>query len=393
VAHNGSEIELSLDEGRVAAAGRSLPVHEIELELRRGKPPQLFRLARQLARHGRATLAVRSKADRGYELLTGRAAQPVKAFSAWLSPDMRASDAFQAIARACLHQLLFNLPALRASNAEGLHQARVALRRLRTAISLFSELLRDAQSTEIKTNLKWLTGEFGAARSLDVFVGRVVEPVVGRQHREDGFDELKAHIDDDRTHAFERARSAIETVRFRALVLDVAAWIELGDWKAGTDDLKRALSNRSICRTATEQLEARHRRIVKRGKHLGALSPRRRHKLRIAVKKLRYAIEFFAPLFPAKKERLRRRAFAAALKELQDCLGDLNDIMAHERLSRELVNRHLRGPQRRGQIWGVFAAGELCGQEQARCGSVLKSAIAAYEQFANAKRCWPKFGG
>jgi hypothetical protein len=102
----------------------------------------------------------------------------------------------------------------------------------------------------------------------------------------------------------------------------------------------------------------------------------------------------FSPLsFPQRKKGGARRAFAAALKELQDRLGDLNDIMAHERLSRELVNRHLRGPQRKGQIWGVFAAGELCGHEQARCGSVLKSAIAAYEQFANTKRYWPKFGG
>jgi triphosphatase len=158
------------------------------------------------------------------------------------------------------------------------------------------------------------------------------------------FDHLKAHIDDDRKRAFERARSAIETGRFRALVIDVAAWIESGDWNAGKDDLKRALDNRSIREIATEQLKSRHRKIVKHGKDLGTLSPSRRHKLRIAVKKLRYAIEFFAPLFPGKKEA-RRRALARALKDLQGCLGVLNDIMAHERLSHELVNRHLRGPR------------------------------------------------
>jgi CHAD domain-containing protein len=241
--------------------------------------------------------------------------------------------------------------------------------------------------------LKWLTGEFAAARSLDVFERCVVQPVAGSQHGEDGLDELKAHIDDDRKHAFERARSAIETVRFRTLVLDVAAWIESGEWNAERGDLKNALGNRSIQKAATEQMEGRHRKIVKRGKQLGSLSPRRRHELRIAVKKLRYAIEFFASLFPRKKETRRRRPYAAVLKELQSSLGDLNDIVAHERISHELVNRHLRGPRPRGQIWGAFAAGELCGREEARCGAVLESAVAVYERFARAKRPWPSFGG
>src|SRR5215831_5906868 len=137
IRYDNSDIEVSIDKGRIEAGRRSSTLYEVELELKHGESPALFRLAHQLAEHVPARLGVKSKADRGYELLTGEASRPVKAFSVKLTPKQSVETAFQSIARACLHQLCANIEPLRAGDAEGLHQARVSIRRLGTAISLF----------------------------------------------------------------------------------------------------------------------------------------------------------------------------------------------------------------------------------------------------------------
>src|SRR5258708_6250751 len=175
IRYDNSDIELSIDEGRIEAGRRSSRLYEVELELKHGDAQALFLLAHQIAKQVPATLSVKSKADRGYDLLTGEVSRPVKALSIKLNPKQSTQAAFQAIARACLHQLCANIGPLHAGDAEGLHQARVSLRRLRAAISLFSDMLHNKQTDAIKRELKWLTGEFGPAREADVFVERVVK--------------------------------------------------------------------------------------------------------------------------------------------------------------------------------------------------------------------------
>src|SRR5258708_23969141 len=114
VRYDDSDIELSIDEGRIEAGRRSSSLYEVELELKRGKSPALFRLAHQLAKNVPAMLVVKSMADRGYELLIGEASRPVEAFLLNLTPKRSAYAAFQSSARACLHQLCANTEPLRA---------------------------------------------------------------------------------------------------------------------------------------------------------------------------------------------------------------------------------------------------------------------------------------
>src|SRR5215813_190803 len=166
-----SEIELTVDKGKVEAGRQSSPVCEVELELKRGESAELFKLARMLAEEVPVQLAVKSKAARGYTLIAGEAA-PVA-----LTPDCSRQASFQAIARACLRQLVANQPATLGGDPEGLHQMRVALRRLRAAVSLFADMLLDPQTEEMKIQFKWITQELGPARELDVFIKRVVRPV------------------------------------------------------------------------------------------------------------------------------------------------------------------------------------------------------------------------
>ena len=89
---------------------------EIELELKRGSSAEQFRLAQRLSSTELVMLGVTTKADRDYELLTGKPPSPAKSGSIGLSHDLSTQAAFKVIARACLHQLLANLPALRAPN-------------------------------------------------------------------------------------------------------------------------------------------------------------------------------------------------------------------------------------------------------------------------------------
>jgi triphosphatase len=388
ISYDDSDIELSIDEGRIEAGRRSSSLYEVELELKHGDSPALFRLAHQVAKHVPAMLGVKSKADRGYELFTGEASRPVKAFSVKLTRKQSTQAAFQSIARACLHQLCANTGPLRAGDAEGLHQARVSIRRLRAAISLFSELLNDKQTDAIKRELKWLTGEFGPAREADVFMERVVKPVAEADHKMRGVSKLRDDVKKGRNAEFARAQSAINAARFRALALEVATWIETGNWMHADDARKDLSGEGTIVETAAEQLNRRWKKLVKRGKHLHALNPRQRHKLRIAAKKLRYASEFFADAFPGKKAGRRRKRFIAGLKELQVCLGDLNDIVVNKRLSASLVNSPAAREHRNDQVWKAFTAGRLSGREEARFSSVMKAATHAHKVFAGAKRFW-----
>jgi triphosphatase len=384
-----SEVELSLDTGTVEAGRKSSPLCEVELELKQGQVIDLFRLAKKLAQEVPAQLAVKSKADRGYALLTGEKAGAVKAVPIGLVPDTDVQSAFQIIARACLHQLLANEPVMLGAEPEGLHQMRVALRRLRAAISLFSDMLTDPQTNALKAELKWIAGELGPARQLDVFLKRVLTPVADRKPHRSGVAVLLPELRQKREDAFARARAAVESPRFRGLVIDTTAWIESGDWMRNPDDLASTLRQRSLAATAAEQLRRRRKSILKRGKHLDQLDSQRRHRLRIQAKKLRYAAEFFAGAFPGKKSSRRREYFVTSLEKLQDALGDLNDIAVHESLSEQLVNKKDHGGNRRGgRVKKAFVAGRLVGREEARIAPLLKAAEEAYEAFSKAKLYW-----
>src|SRR5262249_31437492 len=234
----------------------------------------------------------------------------------------------------------------------GLHQMRVALRRLRAAVSLFADMLLGPQTEEMKTQFKWITQELGPARELDVFIKRVVRPVTDGKPNGPGMAVLAKDLQRRREEAFARAHTAIESNRFRGLVLDTAGWIEAGDWTRSTDDPTRLLREQPTAPAAAAELRRRWKKVLKAGAQLDELEPPRRHKMRIQAKKLRYASEFFAGAFPGKKAMRRRKEFVAGLEKLQDALGDLNDITVHEGLS----ERSGRAASRRHLLPVVFLA-------------------------------------
>jgi triphosphatase len=383
VADDTRAIALTVDRGTVATGKYSAPLSEIELELERGSMTQLFDVARDLTRALPAQLAVKSKSERGYELIDGQQHAPVKAAPIRIPAGARTREGFQMISRACLKQVVGNEPALIKGDPEGVHQMRVGLRRLRAAMSLFGGLLRDPQTGAVKAELKWLTAELGPARELDVLVKRVVAPMTKRRARWDGIPALSHTLAEKREAALARARDAVKSARFRALSLEVAAWLEAGDWTTPQDDLVRDRGDLSIGVSAAEQLTRRWRKVRKKGRSLAKLDPRSRHKLRIQTKKLRYAVEFFASLFAGKRAAKRRRQFLPALERLQDGLGDLNDIAVHEQRIAALGIRRRRSDAKR-----AFAAGLLTGREDARIEPAMATATQAYADLAKVKPFW-----
>jgi inorganic triphosphatase YgiF len=383
LARNGGAIAMAVDQGTIETGERSGALCEVELELERGSEADLFEVARELARALPAQLSLRSKSERGYELLSGGELAAVKFEGVSLAAGTRTRDTFGLIGRACLRQITANESALLNGDAEGVHQMRVGLRRLRAAISLFGAILDDGETAAIKRELKWLTGELAPARELEVLIKRVVAPVKKRRSREQGVSSLSRQFAERRASALDRAREAINSARFRLFALDVAAWLEIGQWRSPQDDLVLDSGDRPIEMFAAEQLERRFRKLRKKRKAFAKLDPLQKHKLRIQAKKLRYAADFFADLFAGKPAARRKRKFLDALERIQDAFGDLNDITVDQKMIRSTRKRTRQAAQN-----GAFAAGLLTGREDARLDSAMAKATAAYAGFAKAKAFW-----
>jgi triphosphatase len=383
IADNTLAVTLSVDQGTIDTGSRSAPLSEVELELERGTTTELFRVAREIIQSLPARIAFKSKSKRAYELIDDKQGLAAKATPIDLSNEASTRDAFKAIGLACLTQVVDNEPALLKSDPEGVHQMRVGLRRLRAAIPLFGEILGDPETEAIKTELKWLTEELGPARELEVLVRRVVAPMKKQRRRWRGMPSLSQEVADRRDEALKRAQDAVQSARFRSLTLDLAAWLEAGNWTNPQDDLVRDRGDLRIVVYAADELTRRWRKVRKKGKALSELDARSRHRLRIQAKKLRYGAEFFATLFQNRHAVKRRKQFLSALGGLQDGLGDLNDISVHEKTIAAMSTHHHRSDPSR-----VFAAGLLTGREDARLEAAITAAKEGYADFARVKRFW-----
>ncbi|UAK25074.1 CYTH and CHAD domain-containing protein [Sphingomonas nostoxanthinifaciens] len=306
-----ARIEVALDRGEVRAGKRRDPVHDLELELKDGSAIALFDLARRLDAAAPLRLGILSKSERGQRLSAGKPKRAVKAEPIILGADADGREAFATIARACLRQFRLNETLVIAhGNAAAVHQARVGLRRLRSAFSLFAPMLAgDLTAARLAGDLRWLAGALGEVRDLDVLIAA---------HGESASPQLVGARDAGMT----RVRAALADPRSRRLMLDLAQWLAVGDWRVRASDIA-AMPVRQL---AADLLDRTRKRLKRRGHDLAELDDEHRHRARIAAKKLRYASEFFACLWSTGKGKRRHAAFAEVLETLQDQLGALNDL-------------------------------------------------------------------
>lgn len=324
IAHKGSRIEVVLDEGVVASGRTEAPLCELELELKAGKPRALFALAEEIGAAVPLRLGVLSKAERGYALAEKRLDQAARGEPVDLAAPLSEGEAFRAVARSCLrHYRLNEIVLLGSRDADALHQARIALRRLRSALSLFRATVRGKDYQHVRDELGWLSGQLGDARNFDVLLA-------GQAGQSEG-DPVRARLQKARAKAYDRVEAALDSERARALMLRLALWIEAGAWRF------RERAARDIAGLAAHQLERQWRRVKRHGARLGKAGADVRHRLRLDVKKLRYAAEFLAGLSAKKPKLARRDRFIAALKDLQERLGDLGDAEAAAAMTAKLA--------------------------------------------------------
>jgi CHAD domain-containing protein len=246
---------------------------------------------------------------------------------------MTVETALQAIGRECLADLTRHEREALAGESEAFHQMRVALRRLRSVLSAMKPMLPSAQYREVQARLKWLAKSLEPTRDWDAFSSDLLAPV--QQVQPEGVDlaPLAAAAKLRRRASYETAKDALRSPRYRQSLQSLAQWFDARGWRCQQASEHSAPLFAPIAEMAPSLIERHWRQMRKRSKHFTRLSPAERHRLRLALKKLRYVVEFLGGLFEADDVK----ALMKRLKPLQAELGHLNDVRTAQRLLKEII--------------------------------------------------------
>ncbi len=326
VSYEGAEIELCMDSGEIRAGQASCPISEVELELKSGDPRQLFRLALALLDIVPMSVEHTSKAEYGYLLFSAAKPSVSKGGFPPLKRSQPIANALQSLTFACLTHVEANVPgALLKLDEEYLHQVRVGLRRLRVVLSVAQRFHADPELVALREQVAKLCVELGRSREWDVFVTQTLAPICARLPEYAELHDVLSVSERARKKQHAGMESSLASQDFQRMLLRFGAWMHNGQ----EGDTETTLEE-----FATQTLERRNKQVMKCGKALSGEDAAQMHALRIACKKLRYSVEMFGSLFA----ETRTKDYLAALSELQDILGALNDIAVAHRLLDELDN-------------------------------------------------------
>lgn len=333
---SGARVELALDAGEIIAGDRVQPLCEAELELKSGPIDALYEAAALIFPEGCFRFSEHSKAARGFALARGETPEPLAARSGGVAPAEAAMTTQQALAdilRGCLAQIVHNRAVAAVSaGPEGPHQLRVALRRLRTALKTFRPVIDCAEMRRLDAEARWLARAVGDLRDLDVLIAEIIAPAACEPPRQEDMATLRALVSRRRDGERGHAVTALCSSRANAFLFDLGRWTETRGWRRKSDRERRKALAAPVAIFAGIALDRLWKRVKKRARHLERLSVEQRHALRRALKRLRYAADYFSQLFPAADTA----SFIRELKRLQDLFGYLNDVALANRLA-ELV--------------------------------------------------------
>ncbi len=391
---SGTRIEMALDDGALETLSGAEPIAELELELLEGDRRLVWRVAQALLDTAALTPQWQSKAARGYVLAAGTPPPIAKRAVPALAAGDTVAEAMTRILAACYAQWAGNLAAaMDGRDPEGVHQLRVALRRLRSAFGIFRSVVPAGTLDALRREVGWLAGELGPARDWDVFAGEGMAPLDRAFADDAALQRLGGAVAAAREAGYARARAALGGRRHTALMLAFGAWLDDAGWRQtpeasdGADEppdaAAAAVADGPVGAFARDRLARRHRKALKAGRRFDRLSDEDRHQLRIELKKLRYVAEFFAPLYRAK----RTKPYLRALSRLQDHLGRLNDLAVAEARLVTLVDE--RGGSDAGERRSLaMAAGRVLGWHQ-HIAVVERAGLAAeWRAFAKAPPFW-----
>jgi CHAD domain-containing protein len=277
---------------------------------------------------------------------------------------MACDTAFRIVAGRYLKDLTANYEATCGGEPSALHQMRIALTRLRTAILFFSPMIDDPGRARIRAELKWLNSQLGTVRDLDVAMQRL-----GAARRRPQATAWYQSWNQKRADSHRRLARALRSARYRRLIESLSAWVENGPWsiKKGKQPLQRALP---VAAYSAGKLTGWREKLLKKCRKLPEMDTRKRHRLRLLNKKLTYSIEFFEDLF-ADEQFTRQQAALKYLRKAQRSLGQLNDDANGHSLATAL------------QQDGVDAALEFLSPKREM--RLLKTATSAYRKLAALK--------
>ena len=307
-------VEVALDNGEIVAGDRRLPVNELEYELLGGDFASLLKHVRTAVQSNKVSLGTRSKSDRGVSLAEGSPPATLKAARPVLDPSETVESAMAKIVSVTAVQIIGNLAASAdGRDPEGVHQLRVGLRRLRSAFTLFKDQL-GRNGVQMSLQAKRAFAVLGDARDLDVFLLETLPPVRSGNEDISSIDRLAAAAESGQQKAYDAVRKLIGDRRFNLFLVDLLLASETGGLIAHDRDAR-------LLPVAARILQKRHKKVLKAGKNFADLDYDARHEVRIELKKLRYACDFFSSLFP----KGLTKAYLKRMSSLQDDMGRLND--------------------------------------------------------------------
>jgi inorganic triphosphatase YgiF len=333
LAFDGAEVEIAFDEGTVEAGEHGQQLIEIELKLKCGDSGALYDVGMQLLDVAPLRLGTLSKAERGYALAFNAMPKVTKAERSAISAKHCVDDVIAVVMSAAQQHLLSNQAVLEyGRDPEGVHQTRVALRRLRSACSLLRKEVPSPAFQAFGAEAKWLMQVLGPARDWDVFATATLARLEGVCDM--SFDGLRQAAEPHRVSSYARLREALMDPRYTRFQLSLRRWIERRSWRTEVPSEALDALTEPASGLAVRVLERLHRKAVKKGAHFARLEPEARHDLRVTLKKLRYAAEFFLPVFAGQASAKR---YVARLSMLQDALGHANDSAGMQSLLRVAV--------------------------------------------------------
>ncbi|BBO11633.1 CYTH and CHAD domain-containing protein [Bradyrhizobium sp. TM102] len=317
-------VEIAFDHGVLTASDRSLPVSEIELELKSGSASTIYEVALRLAEHGAVKPSIRSKSARGFDLAAGVPPSARRPRKLRLDPSVTLDEAFATILRSCFLHLLQSLPAAEdGRNPEGVHQLRVSLRRIRSALDLMRSVGALSNLDALRSEARWLAQDLSAARDWDVFQLETLPTIAKACPSIAGFDALGRAAAERQSEAYRKAHQALDDRRCAMFLIGLGNWIETRGWRnhVAAEDFGR-LAEPAV-NFAQRILSEQYAKVLKRGRRFKSLTMDELHRVRLATKRLRYLSEFLLPLFADRKSA---RKFARRLAGLQEELGAYNDM-------------------------------------------------------------------
>jgi CHAD domain-containing protein len=291
-----------------------------------------------------------------------------------VTPSQTVEEAFEFILEANLALVKEWEPvALAGEDIEGVHQMRVGLRRMRSELSVFRSAIPRKLTRPLAKEMRWAARALDRARDLDVYIAENF-PGKGSKSQQ----KMQSIAREHRELAYGRVRGIVQSNRYLTFSREINDWVDTKAWRGQLSEEQRRVLRHKITPFACQVLEEHQADVLEAGKEIEKIDSEALHRLRIECKKLRYATEFFAPLYGGRMEQYTR-----LLKALQDLLGTLHDTAVLSGLQKDLLK-----DTRSSKLTRL--AGKLENKRQKESEEIKKDLMARWQAFSAAAHPWCK---